>query len=99
MFAAAGITESSSTTQSGKSGSFTAMSQDQGTKLEGMFTSGLNHWVSIDERTEDVAGRMASAEGHLAKIAENTGKKRRLPRRDERGYQTVIRDGLRMKSI
>ena len=32
MFAAAGITESSSTTQSGKSGSFTAMSQDQGPK-------------------------------------------------------------------
>lgn len=98
MFAAAGITESSSTTQSGKSGSFTAMSQDQGTKLEGMFTSGLNHWVSIDERTEDVAGRMASAEGHLAKIAENTGKSAGFLGEMKEDIKRIIRDGLRMKS-
>ena len=52
-FEAAGITDDSTTTQSGKTGSFSAMSQDQGTKLEGMFTSGLNHWVSIDEKVED----------------------------------------------
>ena len=99
MFAAAGITESSSsTTQSGKSGSFTAMSQDQGTKLEGMFTSGLNHWVSIDEHTEDVAGRMASAEGHLAKIAENTGKSAGFLGEIKEDIKRIIRDGLRMKS-
>lgn len=98
MFAAAGITESSSTTQSGKSGSFTAMSQDQGTKLEGMFTSGLNHWVSIDEHTEDVAGRMASAEGHLAKIAENTGKSAGSLSEIKEDIKRIIRDGLRMKS-
>ena len=98
MFAAAGITESSSTTQSGKSGSFTAMSQDQGTKLEGMFTSGLNHWVSIDEHTEDVAGRMASAEGHLAKIAENTGKSAGSLGEIKEDIKKIIRDGLRMKS-
>ena len=99
MFAAAGITESSSsTTQSGKSGSFTAMSQDQGTKLEGMFTSGLNHWVSIDEHTEDVAGRMASAEGHLAKIAENTGKSAGSLGEIKEDIKRIIRDGLRMKS-
>lgn len=98
MFAAAGITESSSTTQSGKSGSFTAMSQDQGTKLEGMFTSGLNHWVSIDEHTEDVAGRMASAEGHLAKIAENTGKSAGFLGEMKEDIKRIIRDGLRMKS-
>jgi hypothetical protein len=98
MFAAAGITESSSTTQSGKSGSFTAMSQDQGTKLDGMFTSGLNHWVSIDEHTEDVAGRMASAEGHLAKIAENTGKSAGSLSEIKEDIKRIIRDGLRMKS-
>lgn len=98
MFAAAGITESSSTTQSGKSGSFTAISQDQGTKLEGMFTSGLNHWVSIDEHTEDVAGRMASAEGHLAKIAENTGKSAGSLSEIKEDIKRIIRDGLRMKS-
>lgn len=99
LFDAAGITEDSgSTTQSGKSGSFSALSQDQGTKLEGMFTSGLNHWVSIDEKTEDVAGRMASAEGHLAKIAENTGKSAGFLGEIKEDIKRIIRDGLRMKS-
>lgn len=99
LFDAAGITEDSgSTMQSGKSGSFSAMSQDQGTKLEGMFTSGLNHWVSIDEKTEDVAGRMASAEGHLAKIAENTGKSAGFLSEIKEDIKRIIRDGLRMKS-
>ena len=99
LFDAAGITEDSgSTTQSGKSGSFSAMSQDQGTKLEGMFTLGLNHWVSIDEKTEDVAGRMASAEGHLAKIAENTGKSAGFLGEIKEDIKRIIRDGLRMKS-
>lgn len=99
LFDAAGITEEDkSTTQSGKSGSFSAMSQDQGTKLEGLFTSGLNHWVSIDEKTEDVAGRMASAEGHLAKIAENTGKSAGFLGEIKENIKRIIRDGLRMKS-
>ena len=99
LFDAAGITEDSgSTTQSGKSGSFSAISQDQGTKLVGMFTSGLNHWVSIDEKTEDVAGRMASAEGHLAKIAENTGKSAGFLGEIKEDIKRIIRDGLRMKS-
>lgn len=99
LFDAAGITEEDkSTTQSGKSGSFSAMSQDQGTKLEGLFTSALNHWVSIDEKTEDVAGHMASAEGHLAKIAENTGKSAGFLGEIKEDIKRIIRDGLRMKS-
>ena len=99
MFDTAGITEEGkSTTQTGRTGGFSAMSQDQGTKLEGMFTSGLNHWVSIDEKTEDVAGRMASAEGHLAKIAENTGKSAGFLGEIKEDIKRIIRDGLRMKS-
>ena len=99
MFDTAGITEEGkSTTQTGRAGGFAAMSQDQGTKLEGMFTSGLNHWVSIDEKTEDVAGRMASAEGHLAKIAENTGKSAGFLNEIKEDIKRIIRDGLRMKS-
>lgn len=99
MFDTAGITEEGkSTTQTGRAGGFSAMSQDQGTKLEGMFTSGLNHWVSIDEKTEDVAGRMASVEGHLAKIAENTGKSAGFLSEIKEDIKRIIRDGLRMKS-
>ena len=58
--------------QSGKSGSFETMTQQQGTKLEGLFTSGQRHWASMDVRLEDVASRMTSVAGRLAKIEENT---------------------------
>ena len=66
-------TQQGGTSQSAKAGGFTAMTQDQGTKLEGMFTSGLQHWSSMDDRLESVAEKMDTAEGHLARIAENTG--------------------------
>ena len=49
-------TEAGGTSQSAKAGGFTAMTQDQGTKLEGMFTSGLQHWSSMDDRLESVVG-------------------------------------------
>lgn len=41
------------------------MTQDQGTKLDGMFTSGLQHWSSIDEKMESVIDKMNTAEGIL----------------------------------
>lgn len=97
-FEAAGITDDSTTTQSGKTGSFSAMSQDQGTKLEGMFTSGLNHWVSIDEKVEDVAGRMAMAESHLAKIEEHTGECRKSLSVIAEDINTIKRDGVKLRS-
>lgn len=99
MFDAAGITEDKKKNQSGKAGGFTAMSQDQGTKLEGMFTSGLNHWISIDERTEDISSRMAQAEGHLAKIEENTGKSAGSLSEIREDIKLIIRDGLRLRSL
>ena len=63
-----------------------------------MLTSRPTYWVSIDEKTEDVAGRMASAEGHLAKIAENTGKSAGFLGEIKEDIKRIIRDGLRMKS-
>ena len=64
--------------QSGRSSSFETMTQQQGTKLEGLFTSGQRHWASMDVRLEDVAGRMSSVAGSLAKIEENTSYCKRL---------------------
>ncbi len=99
MFDAAGITEDSKTTsQSGKSGSYTVMSQDQGTKLEGMFTSGLNHWVSMDERMEDVADKMGRAENHLAKIEENTGDCKSSLKAIAEDTKKILRDGVKLRS-
>lgn len=63
----------SGSSQSGKVGGFTAMSQDQGTKLEGLFVSVQGHVANIDLTFESVIDKMNVAESHLAKIEENTG--------------------------
>ncbi|EFB93784.1 hypothetical protein HMPREF0648_0578, partial [Prevotella bivia JCVIHMP010] len=51
-------TEKGGTTQQGQNGAFMAMSQDQATKLEGLFVSGQIHWANIDDHVEDVAAKM-----------------------------------------
>ena len=90
-------TEAGGTSQSVKAGGFTAMTQDQGTKLEGMFTSGLQHWSSMDDRLESVAEKMDTAEGHLARIAENTGVSAGHLGELKEVIKKMIRDGLKVK--
>ena len=87
----------SGTSQSAKAGGFTAMTQDQGTKLEGMFTSGLQHWSSMDEKLENVSEKMNAAENHLAKIEENTGKSAEHLEKIAENMVKIIRDGLKVK--
>lgn len=89
--------DGSGTSQSAKAGGFTAMTQDQGTKLEGMFTSGLQHWSSMDEKMENVSEKMNSAENHLAKIEENTGKSAGHLEKIAENIVKIIRDGLKVK--
>ena len=90
-------TEADGTSQSAKAGGFTAMTQDQGTKLEGMFTSGLQHWSSMDDRLESVVEKMDTAEGHLALIAENTGVSAGHLGELKEVIKKMIRDGLKVK--
>lgn len=98
MFGAAGIEESKGgVTQSGKTGTFTAMTQDQGTKLEGLFVSGAMHWSSIDEGVEDISGKMDKAEGHLAKIEEHTGIIRETNLKILESCNKLHRDGIRVR--
>lgn len=85
------------TTQTGKSGSFDAMSQEQGTKLEGMFTSGLMHWASMDEKMSDVSEQMGAAVDSLRRIEENTGNSARHLGEIKEDIKKIIRDGLKMK--
>lgn len=94
---ATGYTGNSSTSQSGKSGGFSAMTQEQGTKLEGMFTSGLQHWSSMDDQLENVVEKMNVAESHLARIAENTGKSVTHLNDIKEEIRKIIRDGVKMK--
>lgn len=83
--------------QSGRSGAFTAMSQDQGTKLEGLFVSVQGHVASIDLLVDDVAAKMSDAEGFLAKIADNTGRSAGLLQEIKDYIHEISRDGVRMR--
>lgn len=98
MFGAAGIEENKGgVTQSGKAGGFTTMTQDQGTKLEGLFVSGAMHWSSIDSGVEDISGKMDKAEGHLAKIEEYTGIIRETNLKILESCNKLHRDGIRVR--
>ena len=90
-------TQQGGTTQSAKAGGYTAMTYDQGTKLEGMFTGGLQHWSSMDDRLESVSEKMDTAEGHLAHIAENTGVSAGHLGEIKDEIKKIIRDGLKVK--
>lgn len=83
--------------QTGKAGSFNAMSQDQGTKLEGLFVSVQGHVSNIDTVVEDVAGKMAMAEGHLAKIEEHTGRSAELLDKIKEIIEVIKRDGIKTR--
>lgn len=60
--------------QTGKAGTFATLTQDQGTKLEGLFISVRAHEASIDENVEDMADGLANAVSHLQGIKDNTEK-------------------------
>ena len=84
------------TTQTGRSGGFEAMTQEQGTKLEGLFTSGQIHWASMDESLEDVSENVGSAVDSLKRIEENTEYCRHLEGMSE-DIKRIVRDGIKVK--
>lgn len=81
------------TTQSGKAGAFTTMTQDQGTKLEGLMTSLQMHGASIDEKLDNVSEGLAGALDVLNRIARNTDDIPLILAL----LQAVKRDGLKVK--
>ncbi len=83
--------------QSGKAGSFNAMSQDQGTKLEGLFVSAQGHLSNIDMATEDVASKLSRAETLLQKIADNTGASADALKGLKNMVERIIRDGIKTR--
>lgn len=89
--------EEGGASQSGKAGSFAAMSQDQGTKLEGLFTSVQGHVAHIDGLVEDVAAKMSVAEGYLARIADNTEANAATAEEIKDLIIKIARDGLRTR--
>ena len=91
------VDKNGGTTQSGKAGAFTTMSQDQATKLEGLFVSGQMHWASIDDRVEDVAAKMSAAQEHLRKIELNTGSSAQSLKDIKEEMRKITRDGVKVK--
>lgn len=89
-YEAAGISPDDITKQSGRAGAFTTMTQDQGTKLEGLFTSLQDHASSLDDTCKEVSGSLHKSSETLTKIEENT-------RKTADGIETIIRDGVKMK--
>lgn len=85
------------TSQSGKAGSYAAMSQDQGTKLEGLFVSVQGHVANIDSIVEDVAAKMSVAESYLAKIADNTEANAVTAEEIKAILLRIARDGIKTK--
>ena len=82
--------------QNGRAGTYTAMTQDQGTKLEGVFTGVLMHVSEIDSTVENVAEKMNIAEGYLARIAENTGSSAAGVAEIRDMIEKIMRDGIKI---
>lgn len=91
-----GWTSESSQQQSGRSGSFSTMSQEQGTKLEGLFTSVQDHVSSIDTIVFDISRSMYEASDSLVAIVRNTGYCYHLEQMAA-DISELKRDGIKMK--
>jgi tape measure domain-containing protein len=90
------LTSDSGTSQTGRAGAFTTMTQDQATKLEGLFTSVQMHTATIDDNVADMASKMYSSLDCLLRIEENTSYCRRLDAIAD-DIATIKRDGLKVK--
>ena len=90
------IWEQTDSEQSGRSGSFTTMSQEQGTKLEGLFTSVQDHVSSIDTTVFDISRSMYEASDSLVAIVRNTGYCYHLEQMAA-DISELKRDGIKMK--
>lgn len=88
---------SDDSSQSGKAGTFATLTQDQGTKLEGLFTSVRAHEASIDENVEDMAEGLATAVCHLRGIESNTGKTNEKLDGMAEQLDRIIREGIEVK--
>lgn len=72
MADAFGWTSGTGSSQSGQAGAFTSMTQDQGTKLEGLFTSVQIHLINIDNWLVRYTESVSEQRNSLSQIAVNT---------------------------
>lgn len=82
--------------QSGRAGSYSTLTQEQGTKLEGLFTSVQDHTSSIDQLLKDAQEERKLEMEVLGKIEENTSFCRLLATIND-NIESLHRDGFKMK--
>lgn len=101
-----GITlwDKDATTQSGKTGAYETASQESITRLEGLYSSMLEHEISIDGNVENISEGLSIAVGHLKKIEENTSKSEEHLGKIEKSIgemkndiATIKRDGVKTR--
>ena len=85
------------TSQSGRVGAYTAMNQEQGTKLEGLWTTSAMHLSSMDEKMQDVSAQMGTAVDSLRRIEENTSNSAKHLGEIKDDIKKMIRDGVKVK--
>ncbi len=96
--------EKNGVSQSGKIGAYEAASQESITRLEGLYSSMLEHEINIDGNVEEISEGMNTAIGHLKKIEENTSEsKKHLENIDKAisemksDIATIKRDGVKTR--
>lgn len=88
--------KSDENSQQGQSGTFQTISQEQGTKLEGLFTSVQQHEANIDENVEYISDEIHACIDKLTVIADNTSYCERLEDIAE-DISTMKRDGIKLR--
>jgi hypothetical protein len=83
--------------QTGKAGSFETMTQEQGTKLEGLFTSGQIHWASMDTTLDGMGEDMSEGLDCLRNIESNTAGSLAELRAIRSDMSVIIRDGVKAR--
>ena len=89
--------EDEGTTQSGKAGAFQTMSQDTGTKLEGLFTANGMRLANIEVLLADVQFGIYMIGDRLAEISENTKGCDKKLERVVFFMQRIDRDGVKVR--
>lgn len=92
---ATGIDLSQGSTQTPDRGAFTALTQEQGTKLEGLFTSVQDHVIGIHQLVKQLEADRDADNKTLARIEENTAYCRYLETIDER-LDRMERNGIKV---
>lgn len=79
--------------QGAQTGTFTTMTQEQGTKLEGLFTSLQDHVIGVDDKMTDMSVVMYDSFDALNRIADNTSYLAGMAE----DINEMKRDGVKMK--